>query len=109
MSAPGEPQRGAPRARRPREPVHVAAAMVSQLTCTALLGIDPRRYLDALIPLCKGDVTPLGRLRIVPLDIAVAALRRLAVTDAGEEAPARVERQPETADEVLAALGLERA
>ncbi|HSY22819.1 MAG TPA: hypothetical protein VK841_11925 [Polyangiaceae bacterium] len=94
---------------RPRAVVSVTAAMVSQLTCLQLLGVDPRRYLDEVVPRCKGDVTSLGQLRIVPLDIAVAALRRLALTDQGEEAPARVERQPETADEVLAALGLERA
>jgi hypothetical protein len=52
-----------------------------------------------------------GRLRLVPLDVAVDALRALTtdgVTD-GDEADEPHESQPETADAVLAALGMERA
>lgn len=99
------------RALRPRPPVPVAAAMVSQLTALALLGVDPRRYLDLVIPKCSGHVTALGKLRLVPLDIAVAKLSELA---AGDGAPIsdeanEVDDQPTTAAGVLAALGRELA
>ncbi|HSY24213.1 MAG TPA: hypothetical protein VK841_18930 [Polyangiaceae bacterium] len=95
---------------RARAPVVVAPAMVSQLNSEPTIGIDPRRFLDHLVPLCKGDVTKLGKLRLVPLDVAVEALRRLAETGEGDDAESGepTERQPETADAVLAALGMER-
>jgi hypothetical protein len=95
---------------KPRAPVVVSAASVSQLTCLALLGVDPRRFLDVLIPRCS-NVAKLGRLRLVPLEDAVEGLRTLAVDDSesADEAVEPSEGQPESADEVLAALGMERA
>ncbi len=97
------------RALKPRAAVALAASFVSQLTCLVLLGIDPRRYLDVLVPRCRG-VVHVGRLRLVPLDVAVEALRGLAAdvdTEGADNANAASERQPESAAEVLGALGYE--
>jgi len=94
---------------KPRAPVAIAPAMVSQLNCEPLLAVDPRRYLDLVLPLCKGHVIPVGKLRLVPLDVAVDALRGLTVYGDDEAPPADDPRQPETAEAVLAALGLEMA
>jgi len=98
------------RALRPRPPVALSAAMVSQLTSLPLLGIDPRRYLDLVVPLAREHVIAIGKLRPLPLDVAVEALRGLAAGDEQPAEPAADEpRQPETGDDVLRALGLERA
>lgn len=95
---------------RPRQPLALAAATVSQLTCLSLLGVDPRRYLDHLVPLCGDEIARLGRLRVVPMDVAVEALRRLA---ARGEGPADDEfedtDEPRSVDDVLAQIGRERA
>jgi hypothetical protein len=93
---------------RPPPPVPVQPAFVSQLTCLALLGIDPRRYLDALVPRCHGSVALVGKLRLLPLEVAVAALRRAEPDDGEQDDNVARERQPETAAEVLAALGRRR-
>jgi hypothetical protein len=95
---------------RPRAPVAVAAAYVSQLTSLQLLGVDPRRYLDVVVPACRPEVAHVGKLRLVELARAVEALRAMAPET--DERPATIEdedRQPETAAEVLAALGKELA
>jgi hypothetical protein len=107
-----------PRQLRPRQPVAVAAAYVSQLTCLQLLGIDARRYLETVVPRCKGDVVPLGKLRLVPLDVAVLRLRELAASDddehrgvAADASEVDVEAeddQPTSVDAVLRRLGKER-
>lgn len=92
------------RALKPRATVAAYAAFVSQLTSLLLLGVDPRRYLDLVVPLCRGHVTELGKLRLIPLDVAVEALRSLAnaepaapVADTDDEAPTR--------DAILARIG----
>jgi hypothetical protein len=94
---------------KPRPPVIVGAAMVSQLNSLPLLGVDPRRFLDLVVPACC-QVVPLGRLRIVSLDDAIEALRSLANDGAktAEEGRRCDALQPETVDQVLAALGMER-
>lgn len=93
---------------KPHAPVAVAVATLSQLTSLALLGIDPRRFLDIIIPRCP-HVAHVGRLRIVPLDDAIEVLRGLSGdNDDGDEVEADGERQPQTADAVLGALGMER-
>lgn len=81
--------------------------MVSQLTCFVLLGIDDRRYLEWL-PVSGLRVTHLGKLRIVSLDDAEAALGAMAVSDgeAPATAAARIDHEPTTAAEVLASIGL---
>jgi hypothetical protein len=58
----------------PRAPVVVRAAYVSQETCRELLGIDARRYLELLVPLCRGDVALEHLARLV-----LALLRGLGV------------------------------
>jgi hypothetical protein len=89
------------RALRPRASLTVSAAMVSQLTCLALLGVDARRYLDVVVPACRPDIIYLGKLRLIELARAVEALRSMVVECAdGDE-----ERQPETANDVFRALG----
>jgi hypothetical protein len=93
--------------------VALRASFVSQETSLQLLGVDSRRYLELVVPLCKGAVVSLGKLRLVPLDDAEAALRRLAANDgaSGEEGcdEERDGGQPETVDAVLAALGRVRS
>lgn len=98
----------APRKVRPRPAVALRASFVSQETSLQLLGVDARRYLDLVVPLCKGAVVSLGKLRLVPLDDAEAALRGLASNDSTssevDDDDVRV-GQPETVDAVLAAIG----
>ena len=122
VAGPGRTDRGAvdknhrstPRALKPKSPLAVASLLVSQLTCLLLLGIDRRRYLELLVPLCRGHVTRLGKLRLIPLDVALAKLGELAI-DADDEPAndssdaAEHDRQPETLTEVLAAWNLELA
>lgn len=99
---------------RPRAPVAIAAAMVSQLNCEALLGMDSRRYLDLLLPICKGAVVRLGKLRLIPLDVAVARLRALSTVApvdapvAGDGDDQDQDPQPESADAFLASIGRRR-
>jgi hypothetical protein len=78
-----------------------------------VLGIDARRYLEQLLPLCAGSISRVGRLRLVPVDVALAALERLAAadvppplaqTDGDDDAD-----DPLTADDVLGRLGRRRA
>jgi hypothetical protein len=98
------------RAIRPRPPVTVGAAMVSQLTSLPLLGIDARRYLDHVVPLCGEAVVRLGKLRLVPVDVAVTVLQGLAAPqDAATEPDGpNDDEQPRSIDDVLARVGLER-
>ena len=95
---------------RRREPVVVRAAFVSQENCRELLGIDARRFLELLLPLCTGHVTPLGKLRLVPLGVAEDRLQAHARDGdpTGDDDQRELEPQPETADEVLAMLGRRR-
>jgi hypothetical protein len=98
-----------PRAMKPRQPVAVAAVYVSQLTCLPLLGVDARRFLDVLVPKCAGDVVAIGRLRLVPLDVAVSRLRELAAESNEHDDQADDKHEelglPTTAAGVFAALG----
>ncbi len=92
---------------KPREPIAPHALSVSQLTTLALLGIDPRRYLDLLaahsVPHAR-----VGKLRVALLDDVRATIRR--ISESSDDTPeAECERQPETADEVLSKLGLRRS
>lgn len=79
---------------------------VSQLTAEAVLGIDARRYL-ALVRAHTDElrVSPIGKLRVVPLDDMRALLARLATASSAPEAP---DDAPSSVDEVLAALGHRR-
>lgn len=98
------------RALRLRTPLTCTAALVSQLTSLALLGVDPRRYLDVVVPACRPDVIHVGRLRLVELSRAVEVLRSMAAADA----PASGETDDDddqltTPDAVLRAWGRELA
>ena len=102
--------------RTPRAVAPVRAAFVSQLTCEAVLGIDSRRFLEVLVPRCGRHVSKVGKLRVVPLDVAERVLRAMAEeqraandSDDGkaERAPV-VDVVPETVDGVLAKMGYER-
>lgn len=99
---------------RPREPIATVPSHVSQLNCTPILGIDPRRYLEFLrearIPHAR-----VGKLRIAELHVLRDRLQKLAtstrvdvaaVDDEQEYALVEVdEEQPESVDAVLAKLG----
>jgi hypothetical protein len=98
------------RALRPRAPTAVAPATVSQLTCAAVLGVDPRRYLDLVVPRLAGRVAHVGRLRVARVDDVLAALAELASVNTDGTASAEAltehdESEPQNADQFLAALG----
>jgi hypothetical protein len=59
-------------------PSACAAALVSQLNSQAVLGMGPDRYLD-WIKTAGVPVIKLGKLRLVEIGAALAALRALAV------------------------------
>ena len=85
---------------------------MSQENCFAVLGVDPRRYLDRVVPLCRGHVVSLGKLRLTPVDVAEEKLREL-TTIQGDTERFGSERdddedQPRSIDDVLRAVGRER-
>jgi hypothetical protein len=99
------------RAVKPRAPVVVRPAHVSQLNCEAILGIDPRRFLELLVPRCA-HVSIVGKLRVISVEDADDALRSLA-TDSSELAATEVDVNGDddeigTADDVLRRLGRRR-
>ncbi len=93
---------------RPREPISVAPATVTQLTCLAILGIDPRRWLEIV---AKWNVrrARVGKLVVVALPTMLEALAAHAA-EAADDSPTDDEDdgQPQTADAVLAAIGCRR-
>jgi hypothetical protein len=98
---------------RPRPQLALAPLYVSQETSHALLGITGRKFLEQVVPRCAGHTVRLGKTVLVPVEIVAARLRELAAPDGAEPEPAddddeRAPAAPETGDEVLAALGLER-
>lgn len=97
----------------PRPPVALRAAFVSQENCFAVLGVDPRRYLDRVVPLCRGHVVALGKLRLTPLDVAEEKLREVAAAQSSEAAGAECGEdkdpdQPASINDVLRAVGRAR-
>jgi hypothetical protein len=97
------------RRRKPRPPLVVRPSFVSQDTAFAVLGLTPRKFLDLLVPRCRGDVVRVGRTVLVPLETAEAALRSMA----GDGAHVDVQRddddgQPVSVDQVLASVGMRR-
>ena len=92
--------------------VPVQPSTVSQLTSIAVLGVDPRRYLELVVPKCT-QVSHVGRLRVVPIEDAIRALLLVAADATNDASPVAedspdVEVQPETADGFLAAIGRRR-
>ncbi len=93
---------------KPRAPVVTAPIAVSQLTCQSLLGIDDRRFLELVVPRCKG-VARVGRLRIVEADEVRRVLRDLAPVEEDEPAPVAANDGVEpSVDDMLAKLGRRR-
>lgn len=90
--------------RRASPPLPIKPLLISQLNCLPSCGINPRRFLE-LLPTLRVPVTRVGKLRLVDAEIFRERIRQLA-EDEGH--PELLERQPETADEVLALLGLRR-
>jgi hypothetical protein len=94
------------RATKPRPPVALRASFVSQENCFAVLGVDPRRYLERVVPLCRGHVIALGKLRLTPIDVAEEKLCEMAATPSADDDD---ECQPRSVNEVLRAVGRARA
>ncbi len=98
--------------RDPNPAPALAPALVSQLTSIAILGIDERRFLDRVVPLCRPHVTRFGKLRLIPIDVAVAKLRELADGDEAVNPTVAANdgaaSEPRTVDEVLARVGHRR-
>jgi len=106
------------RATKPRPPVALRASFVSQENCFAVLGVDPRRYLERVVPLCRGHVIALGKLRLTPIDVAEEKLRDMAATPSADvsvpdgdedQDDDEDEGQPRSVNEVLRAVGRARA
>ena len=95
-----------PRTLKARPAIAMRASFVSQENTRELLGIDARRFLERVVPLCRPSVTALGKLRLVPIDVAEEAIRRLASAEV-ETSTDGDDPQPETAAAVLSALGKE--
>jgi hypothetical protein len=74
-----------------------------------ITGIDARRFLELLGAHPVLPRTPVGRLRIVAVDDLRALLARLALTsgDASTD-ELLVDEQPETADALLARIGMRK-
>jgi len=95
------------RERKPRPAIAVRPSFVSQENTLVVLGVDARRYLEHVVPLAHDTVVRLGKLRLLPIDVAESALLRLASTSPAGDATD--DEQPSTAGEVLAVLGRELA
>jgi hypothetical protein len=100
-----------PRAMKPRPAMVVRPSFVSQENCFAVLGVTPRKYLELIVPGCD-HASRLGKTVCVPLDEAEHAVLAMAVVG-DETAKDDVERgdddQPRSIDDVLRAVGRERA
>jgi hypothetical protein len=104
---------------KPRPPVALRASFVSQENCFAVLGVDPRRYLERVVPICQGHVIALGKLRLTPIDVAEEKLREMAAapsvdasapdSDEHQDDDDEDEGQPRSVNEVLRAVGRARA
>jgi hypothetical protein len=93
---------------RPRPPIVVAVAHVSQLNVEPVFGINAGRYLEVLAAHPEVPRAELGKLRLVAVDDMRALLDRIASStdeDDGGRDRVDVEEQPSTAAEVLRLLG----
>lgn len=100
---------GRSRPMKPRPQLVVRASFVSDETSYALFGIVARKFSEIVVPKCQ-RVTHIGRTVLVEVGEAERVIRQLEVngTRADESASADGEAEhPQTAAEVLAALGQE--
>lgn len=101
-----------PRKLRPREPIAPMPVLITQINCKAVIGVDERRYLEQVVPLCKGHVASVGKLRAVPVGVVLDVMARLAASEGAhvqDSSDDDSDDAPTTADEVLARLGMKRA
>jgi hypothetical protein len=105
----GAPTR-TPRTRKALPALVVRASFVSQETSFALLGVVGRKFLEVLVPQCRG-VTRLGRTVLVELEEAEHVLRKLAVVadEQTKGTDTRDDSQLTSVDDVLARVGVRRA
>lgn len=96
------------RALRPRDPIVIAAVLVSQENCLAVIGVNPQRYLEKIVPLCAGHVAELGKLRIIPVAVVLDAVRRLASMRTNDAAIDVEIADEHTTDSLLASVGMRR-
>ncbi len=99
------------RAIKPRSPIAIAPATVSQLSSLQTLGVDERRFLELVVPKC-GHVSKLGRLRVVEVEEAIRVLRELSPAGEGEvetrvssDAPPAEDPEEEEGGSLLTKLG----
>jgi hypothetical protein len=98
-----------PRKLRSRPPPSITPVYVSQLTVEALVGINPRRYLDLLAAHPNVTRAEVGKLRVVALEDLRALLARLSDTSTAEKPSSDVDDEPAAStDDVLAQLGVRR-
>ena len=101
----------APRPLHPRQTdaLIVTPVTVTDRTCAAVLGLEPRVYRE-LVVRERIPHARLGRRIVARIEDVLVAVDRLAGADAVDAPEADdVDDQPETVDAVLAALGRERA
>lgn len=97
------------RRRKPRPPLVVRPSFVSQDTAFAVLGLTARKFLDLVVPRCRGDVVRVGRTVLLPIEVAETTLRCLASDSAEVEAQRDDDDgQPVSVDQVLASVGVRR-
>ncbi len=91
-------------------PLSIVPLLVTQLNCEAVIGVNGRRYLESIVPRFAGHVIAIGKLRAIPADVLLERLRGLPSPSAEEPIEtADDDKQPETADGVLRAIGLRRS
>lgn len=99
---------GSTRRLKSRPPIVVRPLFVSQDSAFALLGITARKFLELVAPRCE-RVTRLGKSVLVSVDEAERVVGSMAVDSGDGEPVERDDDQPQSVDQVLAALGKELA
>jgi hypothetical protein len=99
-----------PRQLKAREPITTTPLYVSQHTACALAGFKtPDGFLE-FVRVHKVDHTRLGKTVLVEVGVLQEVLRRLSSAEAEGPGLAKCEGdEPETADQILAALGVRRS
>lgn len=99
-----------PRILKPLPPIAVRPTTVTQLTCLEMLGVNARRFLELLAAHPDLPRTRLGKLAVVRIEdwdrwvVLHASVADDAVRDGDRDA----RDQPESAEAVLAQLGLRK-
>ena len=85
-------------------------SFVSNETSFAVLAIVPRKFLERVVPHCE-RVTRIGKTVLVELEEAERVIRELGAIESGSESETEASpgREPKSIDDVLRAIGRERA